>query len=581
MARWNSTVFSTLGANEYLIIFVTEQFLQGGPYTNAYDQCSYDDTATTMSTVFPSIYTSYKSGQYSARLKPSECINAYASSYVTRRRNVLAVTSPVAGTTRMMTGCIFDGLDEYENGVLYGALWNGSSVLAYDHEVDPSWLCWGYDSWWDKNDFRNDAYDCDAAIAQSLLTENGTWYLRHPSDDISASEEVYVVDYCLSEDKIPEKCELQYSPYLLGIVIACNLVKTIALVATTSLLWNLQTPVFATVGDAVASYLQRPDIRTAGWCLMGRKEAKVWRKKCPDQRSVALYSLSGRRTLFSTVSKTRWLVTMSLCTLYLVAGIVLYRIAMQGARSSYTTAQLWRMGLGQIQPGLILDLWLPDSFSTQTTLVVDILIANSFQLALSMTYFLYNSLYTAQCGAIEWMSYAKTKKPLRVSWPHGQQRSTYWLQLPYRYGVPLTASLMLMHFLISQAVFLARVQYYRPDGSPDYSESNVGYSHVGILASCCVGAVLILSQVLHSLRTIEAPIPLHGNKSIAISAACHPLLRSSGTDESALLDDGKEDISCGKVMWGAEVQPKYEGDVGHCSFTAGEVEMPVKGNLYQ
>lgn len=56
---------------------------------------------------------------------------------------------------------------------------------------------------------------------------------------------------------------------------------------------------------------------------------------------------------------------------------------------------------------------------------------------------------------------------------------------------------MLMHFLISQAIFLAIVQFFDEIGSRSQSHIlAVGYSPVGILASCCVEVVLILAQLL-------------------------------------------------------------------------------------
>lgn len=47
-----------------------------------------------------------------------------------------------------------------------------------------------------------------------------------------------------------------------------------------------------------------------------------------------------------------------------------------------------------------------------------------------------------------------------VTYPKGQQRSTYYLQLPYRYVIPLMILLVAMHFLTSQSIFLARLQYW-------------------------------------------------------------------------------------------------------------------------
>ena len=530
---------------------------------------------------FASIYNSYKAGNYSQRLNASDCIDAYAVAFVSERRNLLAITKPVAGSTRMSPSCAFD--DPQQNESYVEPLWNGSSVLAFESHSDNrdlTWLCFGYDAYV-LPDYRP---DCDRTKAQSLLAENGTWYLRphdiglSPDGTGESAIESYPVEYCLSEVKIPQRCTLQYVSYLLGVVVACNIIKVISMIAAAFLLWDLDEPIFATVGDAVASYLERPDENTAGWCLMGRKEAKAWRRGQLEQQKQALYNPPKRKRLFSATSKTRWFTTIGLCTLYLVVGIGLLFLSVGGARSFYTLSQIWRLGMGEVNSNTTLGI----SGDTPAGLVRDVLVANSFQLALSTTYFLYNSLYTAQCGAIEWASYTIKRRPLRVTYPRGQQRSTYWLQLPYTYGLLLTTFLVLMHFLISQAIFLVRVQWYTEAGIPSNSShiSDVGFSPIGILVSCCVGTLLILFQVLHSLRPLKAKIPLHGNKSVAISAACHPETRSEN-GQSMLVYHPEANMALRTVMWGATVQPKDDNEIGHCSFTADQVEMPETGRRYQ
>lgn len=59
--------------------------------------------------------------------------------------------------------------------------------------------------------------------------------------------------------------------------------------------------------------------------------------------------------------------------------------------------------------------------------------------------------------AEEWSGYVHERKPLRVSNPSGSQRSTYRLQLPYRYGIPLLVLSGLLHWPVSQSLLIARV----------------------------------------------------------------------------------------------------------------------------
>jgi hypothetical protein len=80
--------------------------------------------------------------------------------------------------------------------------------------------------------------------------------------------------------------------------------------------------------------------------------------------------------------------------------------------------------------------------------------ANMPQLLLSFCYFIYNAFFTRLQVEKEWNSYAGSFKPLRVSYPVGEQTSTYRLQLPYRWCIPLVALSTLLHWLVSNSIFI-------------------------------------------------------------------------------------------------------------------------------
>lgn len=90
-------------------------------------------------------------------------------------------------------------------------------------------------------------------------------------------------------------------------------------------------------------------------------------------------------------------------------------------------------------------------------LISAVLVVNTPQLVMPFCYLLYNGLLTCMHLAHEYSGYAKQRKPLRVSTPRGLQRSTYYLQLPYVYSVPLIVLSSALHWLISQSIFLARI----------------------------------------------------------------------------------------------------------------------------
>lgn len=203
-----------------------------------------------------------------------------------------------------------------------------------------------------------------------------------------------------------------------------------------------------------------------------------------------------------------------------------------------------------------------------TGLNLSILLANSPQVLLSFLFLTYNGLFTCMLLGQEWSSYAHVRKPLRVTSPAGLQRSTYRLQLPYTYGIPLLVLSGTLHWLVSQSIFLARVNSYSDgvlDSYSPYNASTVGYSCIAIITVIALGGIVVIIGILHGFKRYKPGIPLAGSCSAAISAACHR---------------PNEDVDAPykAVMWGAV---KSKNPVGHCCFTSFEVTKPVKGQKYQ
>lgn len=83
-----------------------------------------------------------------------------------------------------------------------------------------------------------------------------------------------------------------------------------------------------------------------------------------------------------------------------------------------------------------------------------LLLVNAPQLLLSFCYFSFNAFFTRLQVEKEWNSFALFHKPLRVSCPVGEQISSYRLQLPYKYSIPLLIISAIMHWTLSNAIFL-------------------------------------------------------------------------------------------------------------------------------
>jgi hypothetical protein len=217
-----------------------------------------------------------------------------------------------------------------------------------------------------------------------------------------------------------------------------------------------------------------------------------------------------------------------------------------------------------------------------------------------MLYLLYNGIFSCIVAADEWSRFAHSRKPLRVTSPVGQQRSTYFLSLPYKYSIvslqllflyivqhkcrvanlvqPLMIASGIIHWLTSQSLFLALVYpayAYTGNmatGSLVYEdlpplEFSLGYSCIAILCALILGSLLVLFGILNGFRRFRPGIPVAGSCSAAISAACHP----SPKDTSAAFKP---------VKWGA-VEEGAGDSVGHCSFSSLEVTKPIEGKKYE
>jgi hypothetical protein len=112
--------------------------------------------------------------------------------------------------------------------------------------------------------------------------------------------------------------------------------------------------------------------------------------------------------------------------------------------------------------------------------------------------------------ADEWSHFAKERKPLRVSSPTGL---TYFLQLPYRIALPLLVMSGLLHWLVSQSIFLAVVSEYDEIGN----EKNRTYLQVS--PDCydlCYGGSTRSSRAF-SLSRAEAALSIQQPQAISQS----------------------------------------------------------------
>lgn len=190
------------------------------------------------------------------------------------------------------------------------------------------------------------------------------------------------------------------------------------------------------------------------------------------------------------------------------------------------------------------------------------LLVNESQLILSFHYFSYDQVWTYMLAAREWAQFGRKRQTLRVSQPQGLQRTEHFFTiLPYKFAIPLQTTSVLLHWLLSRSLFLARLDVCGCEPSVNNAPSTintVGYSLMPLVFLTLLwGILLIAARATGVFTKLKSPMAIVHGTSLAVAAACHP--RASGMDTSLR-----------SLIWG--VVDLQEGNgMKHCSFSAEEV----------
>ncbi|KAK4554985.1 hypothetical protein LTR86_007751 [Recurvomyces mirabilis] len=559
---YNSVVFTTRSAVNYQAALVTKDFLTGGSWS------TYTATSVRLFET-PQLIQTQKNVDKLIRLDPATCLKVYGSSmYETQWRNLLVITS-LSST-------------------------NSSLLNVYTHQVgdidnDIAWVCHG-------DIHNNDSPTHTGCSPGFLRAADGSWSIpsvpacpiNYPGggwqnvfngsavcEDENRRQIKYdaPVEYCLAEPFQPH-CTVGISTDLLMTVVVCNVLKIICMLVT---LGARDFRPLATVGDAIDSFMERPDPATFGKGALevGAVSSGVWREL---DRYAPLPWTRHKRRWWYAIPRIQLNLTFLCFFLGWLAAIIAL-IKSVKSTSSFST-------FGAIDTTNVV------SSSLNASLVANVVLANTPQLLISFIYVFYNDAFTRMLMSHEYSQFATTRKSLRVTRPRGQQRSTYWLQLPFRYVVPMMSLMVLLHWLVSRSLFLVRMSVYDIAGlrAPDQDIYGCGFSPLAILLALCVGTIMIVVLVvLGRFRFIEAGMPAASSCSVALSAAAHPAENEG--DDVALLPlqygvvSGRASPSdvpyTGTHEYGARRFKACSGRRQHACFSSKEVRSLENGVVYQ
>ncbi|KAK8077002.1 hypothetical protein PG996_003172, partial [Apiospora saccharicola] len=260
------------------------------------------------------------------------------------------------------------------------------------------------------------------------------------------------VEYCLADLAPTRECKVIVANSLISVTLLCIFFK---IIICTAILRVLPNESLVTPGDAIDSFLSKPDPETRGLGTCDVRDVHRMEYSLPYPLAPHVYQGYGplthvvvargwqpkKRTIVSAMPRSAWwrayapIVSALSLLSYLTAS------SYQGNEGTFEGS------FGHGQASLTIRLG-------AMTNLEGLIVANIGQLVLSWCYFSYNSLLTRIHVEKELNLYSRSFRPLRVSFPKGEQISTWRLQLPYYFGIPLLTGSIILHWLASNSIFL-------------------------------------------------------------------------------------------------------------------------------
>ncbi|KAF3479909.1 uncharacterized protein GIQ15_06885 [Arthroderma uncinatum] len=498
---WNSSIFSSLPIVAIPRAVVTSDFQMTSDNWTASDPLSrldwwklppgYSQSSLNIS----SIYSLQQEAVNYTRLDNKACLKQYIDPMTST--SPLIVVARNISTTQNNDSSLIDG---------WVSSWEG-------WESSQTWICRAH---------REKA--CTWTYAETFADN---WTLSWPRG--------IQVDHCLSGEQgdNDERCGLHYSVHILGIVSLCTVLECMLICWTW--FYHCHNPAImqqkennraiVTMGDAIHSFLEDPSTG----------DGPVPPKRGTVEVKLATWRVKARVPWIMAVGPLTWVISVALFILGLLlpslsVGSSIAFLIRSGVDVSIPT--LWKQGFKVNSTMVARHFGSLASLSSSgaEALLSNILLVNSPQVLVSFLYIFYNNILTRQLVADEWVRFLREdgKKPLRVSSPVGLQRSTHSLSLPLKYSIPLMSMSILLHWLISQSLFLVQSSTFGPGPKggrlPGFDYPARGYSLLGSILALTLGLLMVIAILLNSFVRAYTDIPagfqLMGHNSTAIKAIC-------------------------------------------------------------
>ena len=246
---WNSAVFSTLSSQDYVVVAASPDLSKIAGLNWSAPVPGMDNFEGTMN--YP--LQSFRNAASWDKLDNEPCIKAYGQEFVSARGDLLLISSGMNASVPL------------------------EAVASSKDSLQPySWIC-------------SESGTCNI---NSVLVQSANWTITTYADATC------LVQHCLSKP-VEERCMVQFSVFIMIIVIGCNFLKASCMLST---LWLQKSQPLVTLGDAIHSFLKSGDPTTENMCLAGNGwfSSKIWEKG-------PIEGQGQRYRWFSSASRKRWL----------------------------------------------------------------------------------------------------------------------------------------------------------------------------------------------------------------------------------------------------------------------------------
>ncbi|KAI0189443.1 hypothetical protein F4808DRAFT_445544 [Astrocystis sublimbata] len=351
--------------------------------------------------------------------------------------------------------------------------------------------------------------------------------------------DTFKVKFCLAEPLSGNHKVVLSNYLLLGVIVAVFATA----ITCTAILWNLRHQSLVTPGDAIESFIMAPDRMTAGLCTLDVFNCRQFSYQIPK----VLPEDGDAELTTSTTMPHAWLnkgarlsrvvppVVWADAYCYLSFAVVLVSLVVLQVFWENGGAKFHRR-FGNSEINTVFPF--AQDYSNA------LLFVNLPQIFVSTYYYYYNALFTHLQVEHEWSEYSLIHKPLRVSYPKGQQISSYRLQLPYRHSIPLILGSALFHWLVGNTIFIFVVEGgFR--GNTNWLDSY--YSRIrtiGVLNILFITTVVLSTlPFLFSQAKVKGSMPSGRHKLpgyLGSMSRLHPT--TPGTDQQSTASPPEDDI---------------------------------------